>query len=128
MAKASRTTTPLPPVPAGVDVPGEEDASPVAPDRSGWTPHPAERRDFYNRIRAFPASVSRWRRRLIEAIRGGRSPFPAAAGNDPEQVGDRLDAGISYLREVARILAVLYGSPDLGNKADPTDELVYILL
>ena len=29
---------------------------------------------------------------------------------------------------MARILAVLYGSPDLGNKPDPTDELVYILL
>jgi site-specific DNA-cytosine methylase/endonuclease III len=39
-----------------------------------------------------------------------------------------LDEGISYLREVARILAILYGSPNLGNKADPTDELVYILL
>src|SRR5262249_23219976 len=33
-----------------------------------------------------------------------------------------------FLREVARILAVLYGSPNLGNKQDPTDELVYILL
>ena len=40
----------------------------------------------------------------------------------------RLDEGISYLREVARILAVLYGSPDLGNKQDPVDELVYIIL
>ena len=29
---------------------------------------------------------------------------------------------------MARILAVLYGSPDLGNKPDPTDELVYIIL
>ena len=29
---------------------------------------------------------------------------------------------------MARILAVLYGTPDLGNKQDPTDELVYIIL
>lgn len=39
-----------------------------------------------------------------------------------------MDEGISYLREVARILAVLYGTPDLGNKPDPADELVYIIL
>jgi endonuclease III len=29
---------------------------------------------------------------------------------------------------VAGILAVLYGTPNLGNKQDPTDELVYIIL
>jgi hypothetical protein len=40
----------------------------------------------------------------------------------------RFDDAISYLREIARILAVLYGTPDLGNKPDPTDELVYIIL
>lgn len=107
---------------------GEEDVAPVAPDRSGWTPHPSERRDFLNRIRAFPPSVSLWRRRLLERIRSRRSPFPGAGEIDAEQLGDRLDAGISYLREVARILAVLYGTPDLGNKPDPTDELVYIIL
>ena len=28
----------------------------------------------------------------------------------------------------ARILSVLYGNPDLGNKHDPVDELVYIIL
>ena len=56
---------------------------------------------------------------------------PVHAGVRPvsaEQLQERLDSGISHLREVARILAVLYGTPDLGNKADPTDELVYILL
>jgi len=39
-----------------------------------------------------------------------------------------LDAGIAYLREVARILAAIHGSPRLGNKEDPVDELVYIIL
>ena len=39
-----------------------------------------------------------------------------------------IDEGISFLREIARILAVLHGSQDLGNKTDPTDELVYIIL
>jgi hypothetical protein len=51
-------------------------------------------------------------------------PVPVAA----EEVQKKLDDGISHLREVARILAVLHGTPDLGNKQEPTDELVYIIL
>jgi hypothetical protein len=127
MAKATRKNPPAPEGPEP-DVAVEEDASPVAPDLSGWTPHPSERRDFHNRIRAFPPSVSAWRRRLLERIRSGQPPLPLAGPVDPGRLSDLLDEGISYLREVARILAVLHGSPSLGNKADPTDELVYILL
>ncbi len=107
---------------------GEEDVSPVAPDLSGWTPHPSERRDFLNRIRAFPPEVAAWRRRLLEQIRADPTRFRLAPDLDPETLAARLDAGIVYLREVARILAVLDGTPDLGNKKDPTDELVYIIL
>jgi DNA (cytosine-5)-methyltransferase 1 len=127
MARAKRLQEPAPEGPE-TDIAGEEDLAPVAPDRSGWTPHPSERRDFLNRIRAFPPSVTTWRKRLLERIRTGRPPLPLAGGGDPEKLSDLLDAGISYLREVARILALLHGTPDLGNKADPTDELVYILL
>jgi DNA (cytosine-5)-methyltransferase 1 len=111
-----------------VEIAGDEDATPVAPDHSGWAPQPSERRDFHNQIRAFPPSVNSWRRRLIERLRTGRPPLPITTKIDAEDLTDRLDAGIGYLREVARILAVLYGTPDLGNKADPTDELVYIIL
>jgi DNA (cytosine-5)-methyltransferase 1 len=39
-----------------------------------------------------------------------------------------VDDGISYLREIARILELLHGTPRLGNKDDPVDELVYITL
>ena len=103
-------------------------SSPSLPDRSGWTPHASERRDFLNRIRTFPPSVAAWRRRMLARIRSGDPLIPLPGGVASEDVSDRLDAGISYLREVARILAVLYGTPDLGNKPDPTDELVYIIL
>ena len=106
----------------------EEDATPVAPDLSGWTPHPSERRDFWNRIRAFPPEVVGWRKRLLRELAENPGRFTLAAGLPAEQLQERLDSGISHLREVARILAVLYGSPDLGNKPDPTDELVYIIL
>src|SRR4051812_25408483 len=102
----------------------EEDSTPVAPDRSGWTPHPSERRDFWNRIRAFPPEVTGWRRRLLKELPVNPGRFTLAAGLPTEQLAEKLDSGISHLREVARILAVLYGSPDLGNKADPADELV----
>lgn len=107
---------------------GEEDATPVAPDRTGWTPHPSERRDFWNRIRAFPPEVVGWRKRLMKELAERPGRFTKASGLAPDQLQERLDSGISHLREVARILAMLYGSPDLGNKPDPTDELVYILL
>src|SRR5262249_6278910 len=102
--------------------------APVAPDRSGWTPHPSERRDFLNRIRAFPPSVSAWRRRIIERIRTGRPPLPLASEVDSEKLSDLLDAGISYLRAVARILALLYAPLAVGNRAAPADESFYFLL
>ncbi|WP_435007960.1 DNA (cytosine-5-)-methyltransferase [Tundrisphaera lichenicola] len=113
----------LEPVPAV-----EEDVTPVAPDLTGWTAHPSERRDFWNRIRAFPPEVVGWRKRLLRELAEKTGRFTLASGVTAEQLQERLDSGISHLREVARILAVLYGSPNLGNKADPTDELVYILL
>jgi DNA (cytosine-5)-methyltransferase 1 len=39
-----------------------------------------------------------------------------------------VDDGISYVREIARIAALVHGTPRLGNKEDPVDELVYIIL
>src|SRR5947208_11613986 len=92
----------------------EEDATPVAPDLSGWTPHPSERRDFWNRIRAFPPEVVGWRKRLLKELAEAPGRFTLAGGLAGEQLQERLDSGIGHLREVARILAVLYGTPDLG--------------
>ena len=127
MAKANLKAELLSP-PSDAEQAGEEDVAPIAPDRSGWTPHPSERRDFLNRIRAFPPSVAAWRRRVLERIRTGEPALPLSGKIDPDLISDQFDEGISYLRELARILAILYGTPDLGNKADPTDELVYIIL
>ncbi len=106
----------------------EDDTTPIAPDRSGWTPHPSERRDFWNRIRAIPPEVAGWRKRLMRKLTENPGRFTLASALTHEQLQARLDSGICHLREVARILAVLCGSPDLGNKRDPVDELVYIIL
>ena len=100
----------------------------AARDRSGWPPHPSERRDFYHRIRVFPPEMAAWRKRMLRTVADDPVRFPFVAGASPEQIQARLDEGISFLREVARILAVLHGTPNLGNKPDPTDELVYIIL
>lgn len=39
-----------------------------------------------------------------------------------------LASGLERLLEVSRLLEEEYGTPDLGNKDDPVDELVYIIL
>jgi len=96
-------------------------------DRSGWPPHPSERRDLYHRIRCFPNEILPWRKRLMRHVETNPDVFPYACAPEAE-LSTLIDEGISFLREIARILAVLHGSPDLGNKTDPTDELVYIIL
>jgi DNA (cytosine-5)-methyltransferase 1 len=58
-----------------------------------------------------------------------RDRFPAVPREASiGEIRGRVDDGISYLREIARILAIVHGTPRLGNKDEPTDELVYIIL
>jgi hypothetical protein len=127
-----RQSSNIDPSPAANDAPGPDDRASAealaARDRTGWPPHPSERRDFYHRIRVFPPEVAAWRKRMLRAIAADAARFRFAAGIPEGEIQARFDDGITYLREVARILDVLYGTPDLGNKSDPTDELVYIIL
>src|SRR5262245_12340959 len=106
----------LPEQSASVEAEAGDAAVSLPPDRSGWTPHPSERRDFCNRIRAFPPDVAAWRKHLLQRIREEPGRFKGAYSTSPQEIQTRLDEGISTLREIARILAVLYGTPDLGNK------------
>ena len=113
-----------------VDMDEEEskiEASSAKSDLSGWTLHPTERRDFYHRIRVFPLAVAKWRKDFFRHVIENPDRFPAPK-SEPTNLPTLVDDGISYLREVARILAFLYRTPNLGNKEDPTDELVYIIL
>lgn len=77
----------------------------AARDRTGWPPHPSERRDFYHRIRVFPPGMAGWRKRMLREIVANPARFPCASGTIREEIQARLDDGISFLREVARILA-----------------------
>ncbi len=115
-------------------------------DASGWPSDDRDRRDFYHRPREFPPAVAAWRAALVERASAKGSEFPlalraardaaaaaTAAGEDPrqavvERVRELVDEGISFMREIARMVAVLHGTPRLGNKTDPVDELVYIIL
>lgn len=105
--------------------------------RSGWPFEGRERRDLYHRPREFPPEVQRWRTRMVQTAMDDGERFPlsnrlARSLKDRaaavEQTRALVDDGISFLREIARMMAILHGTPDLGNKKDPVDELVYIIL
>lgn len=124
---------------APVAAPIERPAAPVKElaAGSGWPFEGRERRDLYHRPREFPPEVQRWRAGMVEAAMNDGDRFPVSlrvarsAGDRSaavEQVRELVDDGISFLREIARMMAILYGTPDLGNKKDPVDELVYIIL
>lgn len=94
-----------------------------------WPRHPKERCDFLHPPRAFPPDVREWRERMVERIAREPSLFPRIPrGASRDAVRERLDDAIAWIREVSRILELLYGTPRLGNKRDPVDELVYIVL
>lgn len=96
---------------------------------TGWRWDPSELGDFHHRTRSFPEDVGKWRRQLVKAIRRDEvAPLASRSGKDESEIREQLDEIITRLREISRILAVLHGTPDLGNKVDPVDELVYIIL
>ena len=96
---------------------------------TGWHWDPSELGDFYHRPRSFTKDVGKWRRQLVKAIRRGEvASLVSRSGKDESEIRGELDEIITRLREISRILAVLHGTPDLGNKIDPVDELVYIIL
>ena len=102
---------------------------PTTADASGWPLDSRERADFYHRPRAFPEDVGIWRRRLVDRLMARPGRFRRARkAASLEEMRTGVDEGIAYLREVARILAAVHGTPRLGNKQDAVDELVYIIL
>lgn len=134
LAEMAGSTSPESP-PAATPAEHAESADVLA-ERSGWAFENRERKDFYHRVREFPEEVQRWRQKMVNRVAADPKMFPLAHSGqgDDKSVGRTaalralIDDGISYLREIARTMAVLHGTPDLGNKSDPVDELVYIIL
>ena len=60
-----------------------------------------------------------WRQWIANRFQGHRSD---------EGEPDGLNRGLSRLLAINELLEDEYGTPDLGNKEDPVDELVYIIL
>lgn len=96
---------------------------------TGWRWNAKELGDLLNQPREFPPDASRWRKQLVAELEAGTHAFlDVETGATRQEIRKRVDSLISLLRELTRILAVIYRTPDLGNKPDPVDELVYIIL
>jgi DNA (cytosine-5)-methyltransferase 1 len=96
---------------------------------TGWPWPAAEVNHVLGTPKKLDDDVKRWRTRLITQIQEGEIECdPALVGLERTGVAARVDEYTGLLREIARILALLHGTPDLGNKSDPVDELVYIML
>lgn len=101
---------------------------------TGWPWHPRELGGFFARPQSLSATHRTWRDQLVERLADGSPDSIKTSSNDEGPGSDKnflkaaVDETVERLREMARILGVLHGSPDLGNKSDPVDELIYILL
>jgi len=99
------------------------------PVGEAWPLHPKERGDFLHPPRAFPDGVREWREALVDRVVAERATFPAVPrGIDRDAVRVLVDEGIAWVRQVSRVLELLHRTPRLGNRADPLDELIYIML
>lgn len=95
----------------------------------GWKRAESERGDFYHRIRQFPRDVVKWRREFVEAaIRRPELFANVNSGVDATEVRALADEGISWFREIADILNLLYSRQPDRASADPLDEVVARLL
>ena len=72
---------------------------------------PQERLDFLHRIRVFPETVASWRKGSWIAWSAEHPLFLWLTRKRLKTSGHAVDDGISHLREIARIVALLYGKP-----------------
>jgi DNA (cytosine-5)-methyltransferase 1 len=83
---------------------------------SGWPLDPKERCDFYHRVRVFPDDLAEWRKTMVARVGENRGLFRGILpGEAIESIRAKLDDGISYIREIARILALVYWTPRFAD-------------
>jgi DNA (cytosine-5)-methyltransferase 1 len=69
-----------------------------------------------------------WREATIGLIKTRADLFPTTARLPLPRIGALVDKLAGDLHRLAAVLSIAHGNPDLGNKEDPVDELVYIIL
>jgi DNA (cytosine-5)-methyltransferase 1 len=96
---------------------------------SAWPLDSRERGDVLHPPRILPPDVKAWREDLVAQVRSNPGTFRLVKkAMEVDELRALLDEGLAKIREVNRVLELLHGTPDLGNKKDPVDELVYIIL
>ncbi|AIZ44597.1 hypothetical protein QR90_05065 [Deinococcus radiopugnans] len=81
--------------------------------------------------KSFSAAHNRWRRRMETHLQENPDLFPLAhqrTGGDPLKLRALIDEEASSQQALTRMLQAMYPERDLGNHADPLDELVYIMI
>ncbi|MFK7602391.1 endonuclease III domain-containing protein [Deinococcus sp. SM5_A1] len=77
------------------------------------------------------AQHNRWRRRMLIHLTENPGLFPLVeqrTGNVPARVRNLINREASKQQVLTRILQERYPDRDLGNHADPLDELIYIMI
>lgn len=69
-----------------------------------------------------------WLDEAVEYVVGNPAAFGRVRRLGRRRTRGHLEQEADRLADIAAELADAYGSPDLGNKADPVDEIVYIAL
>lgn len=64
----------------------------------------------------------------MDHIKENAAFFPRVAGLSPRRLEQVVRREGQRIAGIAALLEAAYGTPDLGNKPDPVDELVYIAL
>jgi endonuclease III len=75
-----------------------------------------------------PGNRSGWELEAVDHIKENASYFPRGANRSSRGLEEVVRLEGQRIAEIAALLAAAYGTPDLGNKSDPVDELVYIAL
>ena len=84
---------------------------------------------LHQKAKRFTLEESRWRRRTLKRIATNPGDYGLEADAIARDgVRDGLDEDVTTLKIVTRVLELVYGSPRHGNKEDPIDELIYIIL
>ncbi|QLG12189.1 DNA (cytosine-5-)-methyltransferase [Deinococcus sp. D7000] len=110
------------------DVPGPR---PYLPPLTSVCPVLVEDGDLWSARKNFSAQHNRWRRRMATHLQQNTELFPLLqqrTGGDPARIRGLIDEEASTQQALTRMLQVMYPERDLGNHADPLDELIYIMI